>query len=89
MDCKINLYLYQILYHLEKYSDKSYFFSENPDSSQVLQNKVKILQQTGTDETLNVKKSKFVKNGLKSKFEADLVIMIDEKYKRLNITHEI
>ena len=47
------------------------------------------MQQIRTDHTLNVKKSKFVKNGLKSKFEADLVIMIDEKYKRLNITHEI
>ena len=58
----------------------NFIFSKNPDSSQVLQNKVKIVQQTRTDQTLNVNKSKFVKNGLKAKFEVDLVIMIDEKY---------
>ena len=47
------------------------------------------MQNTGTDPELNVKKSKYVRKVLSAKFEADLVQMVDEKYKKMNITHEI
>ena len=57
--------------------------------SQILQNKVKILQTIGNDPELNVKKMKHSKKIMNTIFEADLVRLIDEKYKRMNISHEI
>ena len=57
--------------------------------SQILQNKVKILQTIGNDPELNVKKMKHFKKVMNTTFEADLVRLIDEKYKRMNISHEI
>ena len=56
---------------------------------QILQNKVKILQTIGNDPELNVKKMKHFKKVMNTTFEADLVRLIDEKYKRMNISHEI
>ena len=56
--------------------------------SQILQNKVKILQTIGNDPELNVKKMKHFKKVMNTTFEADLVRLIDEKYKRMNISHE-
>ena len=49
----------------------------------------KILQMIGNDPELNVTKMKHFKKIMNTIFEADLVRLIDEKYKRMNVSHEI
>ena len=57
--------------------------------SGVLKKQNEIVQSFLVDPELELKRPRYVKTLPKAKFEADLLLMVEEKYKTITFTHDI